>query len=500
MNSLNNILDSLLIKKIEGFDNFDVKGITYNSRNVKPGYIFACLPGTRVHGSEFISQAVDRGAGAILTDRWDTEEVEGVVKVVVPEVREALAVIASKYYGFPSNKLRLIGITGTNGKTTTAHLIDALLEGSGKKTGLVGTVTYKLGEKTLPVLATTPESPDLQNIFSYLVAENVSHVSMEVSSHALDLKRVSGCDFDIGVLTNISDDHLDFHHTFDRYLQAKGKLFSWLGTLPEKGGRPKAAVINRDDSNFKYIYNQAGVQKVTYGIKYKADVRAKNIDIKDTGVSFYVESPWGEGDINLKLTGLFSVYNALAALTVAFIEGLRWEVSKKILENISGIPGRFEKIEIGQDFTVIVDYAHTPDGLDNVLQTIKEFASGRIITVFGCGGDRDRAKRAPMGKVAGKFSDYCFLTTDNPRTESPEKIFQDVEPGLLINKKAEEFEICRDRREAISRAIHMAEAGDIVLIAGKGHENYQIFKDRTMTFDDREVARKILEGKLQRER
>ncbi len=498
MTRLSVILNSLLVKKVEGFSDFKVKGITYNSRKVKPGYIFACLSGTRAHGSEFISHAVSRGAGAVLTDRKDTEEVEGAVKIIVPEVREAMAVISSKYYGFPSTKLRLIGITGTNGKTTTAHLIDTLLSEAGKKTGLIGTVKYKLGEKTLPVLATTPESPDLQDIFFYMLKEGVSHVSMEVSSHALDLKRVSGCDFDIGVLTNISDDHLDFHQTFDRYLRAKGKLFSWLGALPEKEGRPKIAVINRDDRNFKYISDQVGVQKITYGIKHEADVMARNIVIKDIGVSFYVESPWGEGDINLKLTGLFSVYNALAALTVAFIEGLSWETSKKILEKITGVPGRFEKIEMGQDFTVVVDYAHTPDGLDNVLRTIKEFAEKRVITVFGCGGDRDRAKRVPMGEVAGKLSDYCFLTTDNPRTESSRQIFQDVEPGLLTNKKIEEFEICQDRRKAISKAIHMAEAGDVVLIAGKGHENYQIFKDRTITFDDREVAREMLKKKLQK--
>ncbi len=492
---LSRLLETLLVKKVEGYQDFDVTGITHHTQKVQPGGIFACLPGTQTHGIKFIQQALDKGARAVLTDVEEVN-VPGAVKVQVPEVREALAVLSAKYFGSPSTRLRMVGVTGTNGKTTTSYLIQMLLEETGKKTGLIGTVQYKIGSQVLPVLATTPEAPDLQYILQQMADQGVSHVSMEVSSHALEWKRVSGCDFDIAVLTNVTEDHLDFHRTFEKYLGAKGKFFSRMGNLYEQSGKPRIAVLNTDDSNFLYFYDQTGVQKVTYGIKNPADVRARNIEIQDAGASFDVESPWGGGKINMKLTGMFNVYNVLAALTVALAEGIDFETSKRILEKMPGVPGRFEKIDAGQDFTVIVDYAHTPDGLENVLRTVKEFAREKIITVFGCGGDRDRTKRAPMGEIAGSYSHYCILTTDNPRKEDPYKICEEVEPGLLKRMDKEHYTICIDRYAAISRAVEMAESGDVVVIAGKGHEDYQIFKDHTIHFDDRETARERIRVKL----
>lgn len=488
---LKELLDALVVKEVYDYQNIEIKGIAYNTERVEKGYIFACLPGTRTHGSRFIPQALERGAAVILTDLKKVEE-EGGVKVIVPDVREALALLSVKYYGYPSNSFRLIGVTGTNGKTTTTHLIEALLKGKGQKTGLIGTIRYQVGERVLPVLATTPEAPDLQEIFFSMAREEVKWAVMEVSSHALDLKRVLGCGYDVGVLTNISEDHLDFHHSFEGYLTSKGKLFSRMGNMEEEGKSPRVAVLNRDDPHFDYIYNQAAVQKVTYGIKKDADFRARDIQVKDQGVSFYLESPWAQDWVNLKLTGLFSVYNALAALAVAYVEGCKWKDSLEILREIPGVPGRFEKIEAGQDFTVLVDYAHTPDGLENILSTVKEFARGNIITLFGCGGDRDRTKREVMGRLAGKYSDYCILTTDNPRTEDPMDIFREIEPGLLETKKEGEYEVCLDRYQAIKRALTRAQPGDVVVLAGKGHENYQIFRDRTIEFDDRKTARQIL--------
>lgn len=492
---LSQLLKTLLVKKIEGYQDFEVTGITYHTEKIQPGGIFACLPGTQNHGIRFIQRALDKGARAVLTD-IEGVQIPGAVKILVPEVREALAALSVKFFDSPSTGLRMIGVTGTNGKTTTSYLIELLVAQTGQKTGLIGTIQYKIGKQVLPVLATTPEAPDLQFILHKMAGQGVTCVSMEVSSHALEWKRVAGCDFDIAVLTNVTEDHLDFHQTFERYLGAKGKFFSRMGNLYEQSGLPRIAVLNRDDSNFAFFYDQTGVQKVTYGIENPADVRARDIQIQDAGASFYVESPWGGGPINMKLTGLFNVYNVLAALTVALVEGLDFEISKKILEKVPGVPGRFEKIDLGQDFTVIVDYAHTPDGLENVLKTVKEFAQQRIITVFGCGGDRDRTKREPMGEIAGNYSDYCILTTDNPRREDPYQICREVEPGLLKTRDEEQYKICLDRYEAISWAIEMARSGDVVVIAGKGHEDYQIFKDHAVHFDDRETVRERIRHKL----
>ncbi|MDO9536525.1 MAG: UDP-N-acetylmuramoyl-L-alanyl-D-glutamate--2,6-diaminopimelate ligase [Bacillota bacterium] len=492
---LGDLLKFLNIIKIEGETGISVRGLAYHSGRVEPGFIFFCLEGTKSHGHDFIPQAVRAGAAAVILEK--DHDVMGAVKVLVPNVRIAMAAIAELFYDSPSKKLRLVGVTGTNGKTTTTHLIEAIMSRQDKKTGLLGTIKYKIGEEVIPVLATTPEAPDLQKILRLMVDGDVSFAVMEVSSHALELNRVSGCDFDLAVLTNVTDDHLDFHQTLERYLSAKGKLFSQLGGNFLKNGLPRFAVLNRDDPNFQYFIRQTTVQYISYGIKENAEIRAENIAVTDEGVRYELISPWGKEYFSLKLAGYFNIYNALAATSVALLEGVPVKIIKKVLENITGVPGRFERIDLGQDFLVIVDYAHTPDGLENILQTARAFARGKIITIFGCGGERDRIKRPVMGRIAGEYSDYCILTSDNPRGEDPWQIIGEVEAGLRDRKiLGAGYTIQPNRYEAIRLGVELARPDDMVIIAGKGHENVQIFSDHTIPFSDREVASELIKKRL----
>ena len=481
--------------KIEGPTSIPVRGLAYHSGRVQPGFIFFCLKGNKADGHDFIPQAVEAGADVIIMEK--DRDARGATKILVPDVRVAMAVISELFYDSPSQRLKLIGVTGTNGKTTTTHLLEAVIAGQNYKTGLLGTVKYKVGNETLPVMATTPEAPDLQRILRIMVDRGVSYAVMEVSSHALELNRVSGCDFDIAVLTNVTDDHLDFHQTHERYLSAKGKLFSQLGGSFLKGATPRFAVLNADDANYDYFLRQSTVQSLSYGIREGAAVRAENIEVTGEGVKFRLVSPWGNEYFSLKLTGYFNVYNALAATSAALLGGIPLQGIKHALENIRGIPGRFERVDRGQDFLVIVDYAHTPDGLENILKTARGIVRGKIITVFGCGGERDRAKRPVMGRIAGQYSDYCILTSDNPRGEDPWQIISEVEAGLQERKtRGSGYTVQPDRYEAIKLGVELARAGDMVIIAGKGHENYQIFADYTIPFSDREVASEIIEQRL----
>ncbi len=492
---LDDLLQFVHVDQVKGNTGLVLRGMAYHTERLEQGFLFFCLAGSRLDGHDFIPAAVKAGASAVVLEK--DREVEGATKIRVPDVRMAMAAFSQLFYGNPSEKLRLIGVTGTNGKTTTTHLIEAILSTHGSRTGLLGTIRYQVGPEKLPVLATTPEAPDLQKILKTMVNKEVAYAVMEVSSHALELNRVSGCDFDVAVFTNVTEDHLDFHGEFERYLAAKGKLFSQLGGSFIKNNKPRYAVINADDRNAFYFQRQATTQWITYGIDNPATVSAKNISVKDEGVSFELVSPWGVKSFSLRLTGTFSVYNALAATTVALLEGVPLKTIKQALENIAGIPGRFEKIALGQDFTVIVDYAHTPDGLENVLQAVKGFAEGKIITIFGCGGERDRTKRPVMGRIAGHYSDYCILTSDNPRGEDPWQIIEEVKAGLQEKKSfGSGYSVQADRREAIKLGVELARPGDIVIIAGKGHEDYQIFADRTIPFSDKEVASKFIEQRV----
>lgn len=487
---LSTLIKRIGVMRIEGNMDPDIRGIAYDSRKVRPGFVFVAVEGFKTDGHHFVDQAVKAGAAAVVLKKKVTVP-EGIAVIRADHTRRALALLSAAFYGHPSQKLEMIGVTGTNGKTTTASLIEAIYRGAAKMTGLIGTIANYIGEKVLPVSHTTPESADLQGLLSTMVAENVDTAIMEVSSHALALDRVAGCDFDIAVFTNLSRDHLDFHRDMDDYLNAKAALFSGLEPGGQRGGR--FAVVNADDPAAEKIIAVTRVPVYTYAVHNRADIRAENIEISARGVSFTASGAGGQTRLNLKLTGMFNVYNALAAFTVGVARGFPPDMVKQSLEGVAGVAGRFEAVERGQDFAVIVDYAHTPDGLENILKTAREITRGRLITVFGCGGDRDRAKRPMMGELAVRLSDRVIVTSDNPRTEDPLKIIDDIREGIRNVSPAVACTIEPDRRRAIREAIFAAEAGDVVIIAGKGHEDYQIIGEQKYHFDDREEAVRCLE-------
>lgn len=496
MKVLASLIGSLLHKQVDGPLERMVTGITYHSSRVQPGDLFVCLPGTRTHGLQYVREAAAAGAVAVVTDLdVDTD----VTVIRVPDTRLALALLSVSFYDYPAAELVLTGVTGTNGKTTTTYLIDALLQSGGAATGLIGTVHYRMRGDEFPSLATTPEASDLQALLRRMADAGVSHVSMEVSSHALAWNRTIGCDFDTAVLTNVTEDHLDFHKTFDHYLNSKIKLFSGLGSFPLKKNRPRRAVLNGDDKHWEQIADQTQAEILLYGLSPHCHVRASKIHVARDGVSYLLETPAGSVPLRLKMTGLFSVYNSLAAAGVALLEGLGLGHIRAVLEDVAGVPGRFELVDEGQDFTVIVDYAHTPDGLENILRAVREFARARVITVFGCGGERDRTKRPLMGEVAGTYSDYCVVTSDNPRREDPQQIIDEIMPGLLRHKGADGYEVLPDREKAIIRALALATTNDVVVIAGKGHETTQIFRDIIIPFDDRAIARELIRRRLKKD-
>ncbi|HOA40725.1 MAG: UDP-N-acetylmuramoyl-L-alanyl-D-glutamate--2,6-diaminopimelate ligase [Halanaerobiales bacterium] len=479
---LKDLIKRIEVLKIVGNLDIEIKKMVYDSRQVEEGSLFICIEGFKDDGHDYINKAIQNGAVAIVVEKELETYPDGITVVEVADSRETMAYLAAAFFNDPLEKLDLIGVTGTNGKTTTTYIIKSILDNTGRATGLIGSIKNIIGEKTLPATRTTPESMDLYGLFAEMLENRLSHAVMEVSSHALDLKRVEGMDFKVAIFTNISQDHLDFHQSFDEYLLAKSKLFQQLGP----GG---FAVVNIDDPRSEQIIAAAKGEILTYAIKKEADFQARDIKINSRGVSFTVEGKYNFS-LNMKLTGLFNVYNALAAIACGYALGLSPEEVKSGLEKVNGVAGRFEIVDEGQDFTVIVDFAHTPDGLENVLQTALELAKGKIHIVFGCGGDRDKGKRPEMGRIAAEYGDYLVLTSDNPRSEDPIAIIKDIEQGL--EKSTTPYEVILDRREAIFYAIEKAGPGDMVLIFGKGHETYQIFKDKTISFDDRQVAREAI--------
>jgi UDP-N-acetylmuramoyl-L-alanyl-D-glutamate--2,6-diaminopimelate ligase len=454
--------------------------IEMDSRAEQPGSLFVCMKGTNFDGHEFAQQAVENGAVAVLAER----ELDLVVPVViVPNTMRALAILADAFYDQPTTKLNLIGVTGTNGKTTVTHLMEKVFQDFDKKTGLIGTIHMKIGQESYEVKNTTPDALFLQKSFAKMREENVETVLMEVSSHALDYGRVWGCDFNIAIFTNLSQDHLDYHNTMEEYKFAKSLLFSQLGNTYKKDAK-KLAVFNEDDKATPFFKKCTSAHIMTYGIDNEADFRAKNININSEGTSFIMTTPEGEFEVQLKLMGKFSVYNALAATVGCYASGLPMAFILNSLQHVEGVSGRFEAVNEGQSFPVIVDYAHTPDSLENVLNTIKQFVKGKIYVVVGCGGDRDRSKRPLMAKIAVQYSDFAIFTSDNPRTEDPKQIIEDMEQGVV----GEEYVSIVDRKEAINYAIKQATEDDVVLIAGKGHETYQTIGKVNYDFDDRVVA------------
>ena len=468
-----------------------IGGIEHDSRKVTAKNLFVCMEGAHVDGHKFITQATAKGAVAVLTTRKHFTPPEGISALVVPDMLNALAVIVPYFYDYPARSMRVIGVTGTNGKTTTTYLLREIFKGAGLNVGLIGTIQILIGDESFPVRNTTPNVIDLQHVLNDMRDKNIQVVVMEVSSHALAENRVAGVEFDTAIFTNLTQDHLDFHKTMDNYLRAKAKLFDMVS---RRGRKPnKTAIINVDDAASSEIFKHCLCNKVTYGVESPANLRGTELDLRADGmtinlITYFPISLFPYFPISLKITGLFNVYNVLAAIGAALAEGIKPEVIKRALENFRSVPGRFERVFADVPFTVIVDYAHTPDGVKNVLETAAQIAKGKIIAVFGCGGDRDHGKRPIMGKLAAELSDVVIVTSDNPRTEDPEKILDEVEAG--IGDKVHERIV--DRRAAIFRAIELAEAGDVVLILGKGHETYQILNTGTIHFDDREAAKEAI--------
>lgn len=470
-------------------ENPEITSIEHDSRKVQKGSLFICIKGYTVDGHDYAEMAVQKGAVAILSERDLPLDVP---VIVVKDTKRAMAILADAFYGHPSRKLKIIGVTGTNGKTTITHLVEKIFADHGSNTGIIGTMYTKIGQKVLDTKNTTPDSLTLQKTFKQMVDEDVQTVAMEVSSIALVEGRVAGCDFDMAVFTNLTQDHLDYHETMENYKHAKSLLFSQLGNTYELE-RPKYAIFNIDDKVTMDYIKDTAAHIITYGIHEKADLQAVNIHISAKGTEFELLSPFGKHHVTLNLVGKFSVYNVLAALSVAMAAKIPLEQAISSIESVKGVAGRFELVHGGQNFTVIVDYAHTPDSLENVLKTIQQFAQGKIITVVGCGGDRDRAKRPLMAKIACQYSDKSIFTSDNPRSEDPVAIIKDMENG--VEDKNYYISIV-DRKEAIYRAVLEAEPKDVILIAGKGHETYQIIGDKVLDFDDRVVALEAIKHRL----
>jgi len=468
-----------------------VKAISDDSRSIREGGVFVAVKGEHVDGHRFISAAMKAGMAALVSEQAATDMPIPFVRVA--DSKKALGLLGSRFYGEPSSRLRMVGITGTNGKTTTTYVCKALLEGVGRRVGLIGTVAYQIGNETLPASHTTPGALQLQELLAKMVAGGCTTAVMEVSSHALAQDRVAGCEYDVAVFSNLTQDHLDFHHTMEEYFQAKLRLFTGLtGTVKPH----KRAIVNSDDPAGERIAQLCHVPVWTYGMKAKADIRAEQVRLSLGGTTFVAATPAGSFPVESHLVGEHNVYNLLAAIGVALHEGATPDQVREAATHVTNVPGRFERVTAGQAFTVVVDYAHTEDALVRLLAAAQTLKTGRIITVFGCGGDRDRGKRPKMGAAAVRYSDVVILTSDNPRTEDPLSILQEVETGVIAALK-ERPAVCyqkvADRREAIAVAIREAREGDMVLIAGKGHEDYQIIGTEKVHFDDREVAREAIE-------
>jgi len=486
--------------KVHGSPDVPVTGIAYDSRRVRPGFVFVPWRGGLVHGDghRFIPDALAAGAAVIVAEQGAVDPAavrERAVLVETTDSRLILGLMASAFFHHPSTRLRLIGVTGTNGKTTTTHLVRHLLQWAGHAVGLVGTVYNVVGGRRREGSLTTPQAPELQALLAEMAAAGDRYVLMEVASHALQQNRTAGCRFDAGVFTNLSQDHLDYHGTMEADRDAKARLFAGLSR--DRGGDGPYAVLNADDPAGPYMARAGDGRVVWYGLASPADIMARNIRITSAGTSFQVVTPVGSAQVTMPLVGRFNVYNALAALAVAMEEGMALPEAVAALADAPPVEGRFQRVDLGQPFTVIVDYAHTPDGLEKALSTAREFTRGRLWVVFGAGGDRDRAKRPLMGAVAARLADHIVLTSDNPRSEDPEQILAEIEEGARAAMGNGEFlAVVPDRGQAIAAAIEQAKPGDVVLIAGKGHETYQIFRDETVYFDDREAAAAAIRRRL----
>jgi UDP-N-acetylmuramoyl-L-alanyl-D-glutamate--2,6-diaminopimelate ligase len=455
-----------------------VASLQYNSRKVGKGDVFFCIVGTFSDGHAYAGQAVEAGAAALVVER---ELPLPVPQVIVKNTRIAMAEMAAAFYGYPARGMRIVGVTGTNGKTSTTYMLKAIAEQCGLKVGLIGTIRNLIGERIIDTERTTPESVDLQRILREMKDEGVDLVVMEASSHSLDQRRVHGIEFETAVFTNLTQDHLDYHKTFENYLAAKMRIFA----------QARQAVVNRDDPHAETILGALTVPYKTFGIREQADVSATEIDITTRGVQFDMHCPLGNVRMYVPIPGLFSVFNAMGAAAAAIQLGFPLSAVKNGIETMGSVSGRLEPLPTGgRDFTVLLDYAHTPDALENILKTARGFAEGRIVTLFGCGGDRDHAKRPIMGEIAGRFSDFLVVTSDNPRTEDPMAIIETVLEG--VHKSACPHVVVENRYEAIRYALEHAQPKDVIILAGKGHENYQEIGGGKRHFDEKEIVAELL--------
>ncbi|MFN7946658.1 MAG: UDP-N-acetylmuramoyl-L-alanyl-D-glutamate--2,6-diaminopimelate ligase [Blastocatellia bacterium] len=465
--------------------------VTHDSRRVVPGGIFVAITGAHTDGNNFVQEAMKRGALAVISEKARPADFEG-VWLQVADARAALAQAAAAVHGHPSHKLKLVGITGTNGKTTTAHLVESIFRAAGEVPAMMGTISYRIGNEQVNAEFTTPEASEIQDFLRRAVDAGSRYAVMEVSSHAIDLRRVEGLRFEVAAFTNLTQDHLDYHRTMDEYFAVKRRLFE--GRIGSSVEQPAHSVINLDDPRGAELKALGGAATLTYALDAEADITTEARNFGLTGLHFTARTPPGELEINSSLVGRPHAYNCLCAAGIGLALGFDREVIARGIAECRLVSGRFERASGAEDdITVIVDYAHTPDALVNVLRTVRDALrgqGGRVITVFGCGGDRDKTKRPLMGEAAAQLSDYVIATSDNPRSEDPEAILRDIEPGLKSTSTP--FEMITDRRAAIFRAITQAAPGDVVMIAGKGHETYQILATGKIHFDDREVAREAL--------
>lgn len=483
--NLHQLLDRVEVVNVTG-QTAEVSSVAYDSRTVKPGALFVAMSGAKTDGNRFVSEAIARGAVAIVSQQPPAAEVRtNVAWVQAKDARKALATVAANYYGRPADALQLVGITGTKGKTTTAYVVDSILRAAGKKCGLFGTVEYRTPAGTREATTTTPESLELQNFLAEVRDAGGTHAAFEVSSHAVALDRVWGCRFAVAVYTNLDRDHLDFHQTMENYFAAKRGLFEGTGQ-----GAPEVAVINTDDAHGAKLLGLAK-RTLTYGLKNGADLNTKKVRLDFSGIEFTAQTPAGKIEVRSPLVARVNVYNLLAAIGAAIGLGIETPAIEAGIRSLANVPGRFERVDAGQQFLVVVDYAHTGDSAASLIETARELnPNGRILIVFGCGGERDRARRPLMGEAVGRGSHRVILTTDNPRSEDPRNIINDIVVGL--QKAGADYVVIEDRAEAIHRAVAEAQPGDIVLLVGKGHERYQILADRALPWSDAAEAKKAL--------
>jgi UDP-N-acetylmuramoyl-L-alanyl-D-glutamate--2,6-diaminopimelate ligase len=473
---LGELLEALPECRVRGRRDVEIAGVTLDSRTVRQGYLFVALRGQRHDGHSYIAEAMERGAVAVLSEK-DLPNNNRLTSVVAGDARSALARLSDRFYGGPSKEIEVIGVTGTNGKTTVCYLVREILSAAGRRPALLGTIEYLIGHRSVPAERTTPEAPLLQAMMREAVNEGCDSVVMEVSSHALEQHRVECVDFKVAVFTNLGRDHLDFHGSAENYFAAKSALFRSPGL--------RAAVVNRDDPVGERIAVSATATLLTYGLGDRATVRGSALEAGPRGSRFELHAGAGSRDVALPLLGRHNVYNALAAAAAALADGVGLETIAAALGAARPAPGRLEEVSAGGPFTVYIDYAHTADALENALLTVRERCTGRVILVFGCGGDRDRTKRTPMGRVAARLADLSIITSDNPRRENPRDIMAEIAAGF--GDAADRVVEIQDRREAIAEALRRAKAGDVVLVAGKGHERTQEYADTVVPFSDKDV-------------